>query len=198
MKSMHSWCPVYTTLICSKISVQSNSLWTVECKKTTLYFRQHVRDLLPTQPKPKLHPGITLSPDPWTPLTQICQPDCSDNMTEAKTPGDQLRKDPCWFHHPCRNRIKTYCSGEPYILASFEASAWLDSVKMISPELWFPPTKLGEGHTVQHTVRKLRLFLLYWMQTGMLYSEMNHNAYCPPFGYQASVMQRSHEGPHSE
>lgn len=41
---------------------------------------------LHTPPKPKLQTGISLSPDLWTLLTQICQCDCSDSMTEAKTP----------------------------------------------------------------------------------------------------------------
>lgn len=36
------------------------------------------------------------------------------------------------------------------------------------------------------------------MQTGILSSGMNHNVYCPPFGYQASVMRRSHESPDSK
>lgn len=66
---------------------------------------------------------------------------------------------------------------------------------MIGPVISANKTRWRTCSTT-HCKKAASIFI--WLQTGMLCSKMNHNAYCPPFGYQASVMQRSHEGPYSE
>lgn len=126
--------------------------------------------------------------------------------------GDQQRESlHCWSDHSFTNKIKTilhlgitsaWTLRFPTAVAS-HLTAWqaLEILVWFFSDVWkwlvlscdFTPMKLGEGHTVQCTERKLHLFSCNWMQTGKLCSNMNHNVYCPPFGYQASMMQRSHE-----
>lgn len=60
------YCIVYTCLIslCTfRYSADSGML------NKTHWFRKLVSGFLHTQPKPKLQPGITQGPDPWTLLT---------------------------------------------------------------------------------------------------------------------------------